>query len=227
MKMHARRRARLSVVWGALCLVGFSSCVGGPHTRGSPDVLVEQGRLDEAIPVLEARVKQAPRGGVDDVASLKLLGEAYAKAGRDPEAAGVLRKATLLDSRDPRAWALLGEVLFRLEERQEAAAAWHAALKHDRTNEHYHAQLKAVLEGVGMYEQYVGAVRELLVTGPEQVGLLNTLGQQYLEAGHARAAADAFKGSLSVEPVQPGVRTSLGLALARVPMYEEAAEACG
>lgn len=209
----------------ALCLgmvVMATGCFGsGSSSKRADQPLPDMSNPDKAAPALENRIKKDP----EDEDALKALGQLYVEQGKYKEAEPILRKATRLDSRDAKSLFALGEALTHLDQQQEAAAAYHAALNNDRTNDTYHKRLRATLEGLGYYEQYVAAVKEILVRGPEQANMLVDLGNEYMKQAHYRAAADAYKGALATDPGLTGMNGKYGQALVAVRAYEEAVEA--
>lgn len=84
--------------------------------RGLGAALVEQGKNDEAVEVLQGSLELG-----DDAQTRLALARAFAGLGRYPSALPHLRKAVKLAPKDPAAWAQLADALVKVEKPDGAA----------------------------------------------------------------------------------------------------------
>jgi tetratricopeptide (TPR) repeat protein len=87
-------------------------------------LLEKGGDLDEAARLIEASLKQDPKNG----STLDSWGWALFKQGKLKEAEEALRKAVELRPYNPEIRKHLGEVLLKLDRREEALEQWERAL---------------------------------------------------------------------------------------------------
>lgn len=109
-------------------VVGLSACLnsiprfgtGGQYEAGKEEFMRGKGGdMDKAIPALEAVVRENPT--YKD--SLTLLGRAYYRKTRYPDAAAILQRAVVVQKDDGIAWIVLGAAQLRLNQNEQGLQA--------------------------------------------------------------------------------------------------------
>ncbi|GAB3263496.1 hypothetical protein GCM10027296_39010 [Chitinimonas naiadis] len=171
------------------------------------DLLLAQGRVDEAIRLLETA-----RGRFPDAAEMDaLLSRAYVIAGRADDAARLLANARTRHPRSVEGWLARGD-LARYEGRAaEANVAYGQVLTLDDGN-------APALFGLGVVaseREYVRRARdylgEALQRAPQGPGYQGELGTLETFADHFPAASQAFEAALRDKPDDYAALTGLGL----------------
>lgn len=178
-----------------------------PARRGI--VLLEAGRLIEAVDAFRAAVARAPEQASHRVN----LAYALQETGRDPEALVHLQKAVALDESSFDARFMLGSALERHGEPLAASEQLQRAIELRPDFEPAHAQLCRLLAAAGRPEAAREAIDRALALHPDNADLHHYRGNLLLTDGDAAGARVHFERALALRPDYPEVHANLGLAL--------------
>jgi len=160
------------------------------------DILMKQGRLDEAVASLEEAVQADP--GL--VRAQAALGRAYLEAGRLDEAGQVLAKALALDPLNEKIQAGIAEIHLQLENLNQAEALFRKLWEQSPHDLHFLNRLGIVLRKQGKYEEALTYYRQALQIHDQDEHLYFNLGRCYFEAGQVDQAKWSIRQALILNP---------------------------
>jgi tetratricopeptide (TPR) repeat protein len=182
------------------------------------DVLIQQGKIDEAIWHLE----QAQRLKPDDAVQHSNLGLALAQAGRVREAIGQYEQALRIKPDYAAAHSNLGLALARVGKPQEAMEHCEQALRINPDLADAHCNLGVVLAQTGRVPEAIEHFEQALRINPDLAEAHYNLGKAFLQEGRLSNAIGQFEQALRIEPDYAAAHYNLGNALARTGKIEEA-----
>lgn len=195
---------RTSGSYGAVMIDGPTA----PDDRA--DWLVERGRVDEAITILEARARNGDWRDVDRLTDLLL------ENGRVEEAEARWRAA--IEAGLPGAYGGLADMLADAGRTEEAIAAWRAAL--EAGEPHARSRLAALLAKTGRVDEAVAAYRTAIAAGDATAGV--GLAKVHARAGQMEEAVHAYRSAIGTKGVP---RWPLGVLLEKLGRSDEAVAA--
>ena len=183
--------------------------------------LIEQGRIDEALPHAQAALALEPEGPDHALARIN-LGNALLQKGRIDEATGHFRAAVgaLPDSADAR--NNLGFALFRTGRLDEAVAQLEQALKLEPGHANAHYNLAHAWVERGRPDIAAEHYRQALTGGPADAETHNDLGTALLLADRSEAAAIHFEQALARRPDLAEAHANLAFLRLRAGRAREA-----
>jgi tetratricopeptide (TPR) repeat protein len=186
------------------------------HVLGA--ILVQQGRLDEAIANFRAVLRKAPHA----VPVHNDLGNALRAQGFLEDAEASFREATRLKPSFVEAHYNLGVVLGQLGRLPEAQASYRSALNLRPNFVMAHFNLGNDLRATGDVAGALACYREVLRLAPNHADAYINLGDVLQGQGRLAEAAGNFREALRLRPDSPGVHYNLGNALRELGDSEEA-----
>ncbi len=157
---------------------------------------IAAGRLEEALPVLRAAVREAP----DDAASWHRLGELAGRLGRPDQAEAAFRRVVALLPDDPAASANLGGLLFERGRLDEAEVLLRGAASGAQPTAETVSNLGLVLMATGHLLDAERALARASALAPELDGVVVNRGSILAELGRHGEAEECF---LAVEARAP------------------------
>jgi tetratricopeptide (TPR) repeat protein len=214
------------VHWGWGLLLGFSvvfnslvSIVNYAETAcGLGTMLVDRGRISEAIQVFERALRVVP----DYVDGHCNLGIAFARAGMLDKAIREFDCALRLKPDYVDAHINLGTALSRAGDLAGAMQHYEAALRANPNSSVAHFNLGDVLYGKDCMAEAREEFERALEIWPEFPEAHNSLGSILLSTGSVQAAIAHFEQALQVKPDYPQAHYNLGIALAQTGRLAEA-----
>jgi tetratricopeptide (TPR) repeat protein len=186
-------------------------------------MLVEQGRVRDAIPHFEKAVKLNPRLGQ----AYNDLGSALSREERFDEAEVRFREAVRAEPDLAVAHRNLGGVLERKGQLDDALREYREAVRLDPADGNAQGRLGRVLAQTGDFTAAVDHLSEAVRLNPESGANQFNLGVGLELSGNERAAAEAFSRAVRLEPRTAPYRIRLGTALTRLGLVEQAKEHYG
>ncbi len=181
-------------------------------------LLVSTGRPYEAIPQLEAAIRENP-GAAETYCD---LGDALVAVGRYREAIPRYEKALSIDPNYPQYEYGLGKVLDRLGRVPEAITHYERALDLNPNFGPAHINLAADLCATGRYADAVQQYQVVLRHEAGSYTLHNAYGIALLQLGRLPEAIAEFKAAVRLKPDDGDLHYNLAIALARAGRSEEA-----
>ena len=168
-------------------------------------LLIEEGRLAEAIERLSLAVDLEPRNAVLHAA----LGAALERQGRFGEAVAAFKEAVRLQPDDWVSRTNLGVALERDGRSEEAVVAYRDAIRLRPDHGPAHANLAVSLARLGNLDEAIREGAESVRLDPTQAGWFYRLAVLYDRKGDRRAAMTALESALRVDPAHEAARTLL------------------
>ena len=241
-----------------LALLAVVSAAGAaqPNPVETARQLVEEGRIEEAIPYLErARgadptnpqalwmlaVARLRLGDFPEAAALaeefgRLVPEnttgpllragALTALGRLPEAAAALREVLALDPRHPEARRDLAVLLGRMGEGEEAIRRLEELRSEYPGRPEVLAPLGVLFVQAGRRPEGISALQQAAQANPDSFEARHHLGALYSELGQYEMAEPHLAAALRLQPGNPGTLFETCLLRSREERLEEAREAC-
>ncbi|MFG3421725.1 tetratricopeptide repeat protein [Micromonospora sp. NPDC048063] len=175
-----------------------------------PEWLVEQGRVDEAITILEARA------GGGDWLDVERLTDLLMEDGRVEEAEAHWRAA--IEAGLPRAYGGLANMLADAGRTDEAIAGWRAAVEAGEPEAR--VRLAALLAKAGRMDEAIGEYQMAIAAGDAAAGV--RLAKVYARAGQLDEAVRAYRSAIGGKGVS---RWPLGALLEKLGRADEAVAA--
>ncbi|MET7970867.1 tetratricopeptide repeat protein [Micromonospora sp. NPDC005305] len=172
--------------------------------------LVEHGRVDEAITILEARV------GGGDWLDVDRLTDLLMENGRVEEAEAHWRAA--IEAGLPRAYGGLADMLANAGRTDEAIAGWRAAVEAGEPRAR--ARLAALFRKTGRVDEAIAEYWAAIAAGDAAAGV--RLAKVYARAGQLDEAVRAYRSAIGAEGVS---RWPLGALLEKLGRADEAVAA--
>ena len=176
--------------------------------------MLREGRIQDAIPLLEALAKADP----DNLDVLYNLGLAYSETGEPDQAVITLKRLVTRAPKHARAWTAIGVAYQRMGKHDQAMEAMSRAVAADPTDGYSHRNLGAVLLGRGKNELALKHFRQAHIALPDDpqtsYGLASALeavgGAENLSRADElyKLVIDRFPGSV-VDPRAREARTRL------------------
>ena len=218
--------------------------------------LVEEGRIEEALPHLERARSADPTnpqtvwmlavarlrlGDFPEAAALaeefgRLVPEnttgpllragALTALGRFPEAEAALREVLALDPRHPEARRDLAVLLGRMGEREEAIRSLEELRSEYPGRPEVLAPLGVLFVQAGRRPEGISALQQAAQANPDSFEARHHLGALYSELGQYEMAEPHLAAALRLQPGNPGTLFETCLLRSREERLEEAREAC-
>ncbi|MFT5680550.1 MAG: putative TPR repeat methyltransferase [Myxococcota bacterium] len=173
--------------------------------------LWQQGRLEDALPLLESAVKQASGEG----RYWSNLGNARQSAGRLESAIAAYSEAVDREPERHAAWSGMGVALRGLGRLPEAVAALRRAAAIPGVGVAVWQNLGSALSEDGQHEAAAAALSRAVAMAPHDGETHNALGNACMDAGLRTEARAAYLSAIQCSPDSPVFRTNLGILLAR------------
>jgi tetratricopeptide (TPR) repeat protein len=180
--------------------------------------LAEQGRLHEALPLLQQAVRQQPHSAL----AHQNLGVALAQAGRREEAVAALQEALRLRPDYADACFNLGNVLREMGRLDEALERFRQAVALRPDHASAHNNLGLALTEARRPEQAVESLRQAVALQPGMKEAHNNLGLAYADLGRFAEAEGYYQEALRLDPFYVEAHTNLGSACKEQGRLEEA-----
>ena len=218
--------------------------------------LVEEGRIEEALPHLERARTADPTnpqalwmlavarlrlGDLPEAAALAeefgrlvpenttgplLRASALTALGRLPEAEAALREVLALDPRHPEARRDLAVLLGRMGEREEAIRRLEELRNEYPGRPEVLAPLGVLFVQAGRRPEGIAALQQAAQANPDSFEARHHLGALYSELGQYEMAEPHLAAALRLQPGNPGTLFETCLLRSREERLEEAREAC-
>jgi Tfp pilus assembly protein PilF len=136
------------------------------------------------------------------------LGTVYEAQGKTELARAQFREASRLDRKSRTAWAMLGDISFRMKDYDEAENAYEKALSLDPGSGDLHNNLALAyaMQGSHLSKAEVLARKAMELAPPHRPYYLDTLGVVLLKQGkHAEAVVELRKSVAEIPPDQPAM----------------------
>ncbi|HYF09315.1 MAG TPA: tetratricopeptide repeat protein [Acetobacteraceae bacterium] len=189
-----------------------------PPDRDSAFLLLRQGRLAEAEPLLRAVLAAAP----EDAESLRALAQLRFMAGAFGEALALIERLLARDPRDAAALNSKGAILTAGGRPAEALAAYDAAIAIAPDLARAHANRAVALAALGRAAEALEAAEAALAREPGHAGALASRGMALLALGRAAKAVPALEAAIAVDPGHLAARLDLAAALLALDRGAEA-----
>ena len=172
------------------------------------DILIQQGKIEEAIGHLE----QAQRLKPDDAVQHSNLGLALEQAGRVREAIGHYEQALRIKPDYAAAHSDLGLALARVGKPQEAMEHLEEALRLKPDLAEAHCNLGIVLAQTGRVPEAIEHFEQALRIEPDDPEAHCNLGKAFLQEGRLGDAIGQYEQALRIKPDDPKAHYGLGKA---------------
>ena len=183
------------------------------------DVLVRQGKFEDAIGSFQASVNLFPNYAV----ARSNLGVVYERLGRYNEAVAEYDEALKIDPNNASMHKNIGVVYFyHLKDYPKAAYHWDKALSLNPND----GQAKAIQTNLQLIKRAIEYQR-LLQASPNSTLLYNGLGVTYESLNRAEDAASEYKKALDINPYDPVANRNLGNLFLRSGDKDKAAQHWG
>jgi tetratricopeptide (TPR) repeat protein len=203
-------------------LESYSSSIRQPnYEQGHYNLgtlLMEKGRLDEAVTQLNAAIKSNPKS----VQAYHNLGNAFIKLGRLPEAAASFSKVIELKPKDASARNDLATVLLMESRLDEASVQLREALRLDPEFAEAHRNMGVAYIRQGKTNDAVAHFSKAVQFAPDNPEMRFNLGLALLDQNHPADAAVQFAQGARLKPNDPWMHYRLAVALARQHKTKEA-----
>lgn len=194
---------------------------GAPRVRlALARVLARQGRTAEAVPLLLAVTRAAPRSERDAqaLAALRsaaheLLGHIALGAGRIDAAQAALEAAVRECPDNPAARRALAALLLELGRPEAAVAQLRAVVAREPHSAEAHYNLGVALTAAGRSAEAVGAYRRALEIDARDPQVHNNLGHQLAQLGDAAGAEHHLRRAIALRPDYAEPHFNLGRLL--------------
>lgn len=177
------------------------------------NVLLQNGRVEEAIAQFQAALKIDPRYATAE----SNLGNAFLRLGQGEKSLTHLRRAVEFDPRDAEAHNNLGNTLLQLGHREEAAAEYRRAFAIDPGYAEAHNNLGALLLQKGETDDAVSQLQNALQLSPDNPDAHNNLGNALLQLGREGEAVAQYRKALELRPEDANTQNNLAWLLATSP----------
>jgi len=163
----------------------------GPVTQA-----LQANDVEKAEALLARHLQQWP----SDVAALRMLSEAQARAGRTRDAESTLRRVLALAPNFGLARHGLGQLLMGLGRLEEADAEADYLLRLDPQNEGSRRLKAAIISALGDYDRVVPYYEKLLVDTPKHAGTWMSYGHALKTVGRQDDGVAAYRRSIAIDP---------------------------
>lgn len=184
-----------------------------PSSLDEATRLNEHARYQEALPIAQRAVKEAPASPN----ARYQLARAYEGLGDHQRAAVAYRQALAARPDDREALFRLGFVLEQLGRFREAADAYRQAVARMPDNADAHYNLAHAEGQLGQWANAVTEYRAVLRINPNDPDALNSLGDALFKCGDTIGAAGAFRQAIALDPGKALYHANLGAALLNTP----------
>jgi len=183
-------------------------------------VLRRLGRRDEMTALLEKIVQEFPEQPNVNVAYARWV---EMPTGKNEAAEARVRKALKRDPYVSSAWKLLGEMLQRKHQTEDAIQAYRNGLRRTPDSGELHAELGLLLAAIGRGQEATIHLEEgIRLSRSFRPDLHVALGAIAAENGRFQEAEEHYKLVLAREPSNPAARNNLAIALYRLGRGDEA-----
>lgn len=189
-------------------------CLGGA-------ALIQLGRSDEAVTMLQDAVKAGPK----NVAAWTNYGTALQNTGRNFEAQGAFEKALRLDPGCVDAHFNRGNLYLHSGQLHESVAEYRAVLASDPTHPEALTNLANVLYDLGDYMGSLGTAQKAISAKSRNAKAMNVYGLSLAALGHGKEAADAFRSAVHADPGNASAYSNLAHTYLDMGFPAEALEA--
>jgi len=152
------------------------------------------------VTAAEAKLAEHLRRWPDDVAALRMLSEAQARAGRTADAEATLRRVLEIAPEFGLARHALGQLLMGLGRLEEADAEANALLLMDPHNPGSRRLKAAILTALGEFDQAMAVYQKLLKDTPTHAGTWMSYGHVLKTVGRSDEGIEAYRKSIALEP---------------------------
>ena len=258
----ARRQTHKGWLGGVVVVVLLGSLSPGSAAAAQPGPLVtarqlvEEGRIEEALPHLERARSADPadpqalwmlavaRLRLGDFPEAAALAEEFSRLvpenatgpllragaltalGRLPEAEAALREVLALDPRHPEARRDLAVLLGRMGERDEAMRRLEELRAEYPGRPEVLAPLGVLFVQAGRRPEGIAALQQAAQADPDSFEAHHYLGALYSELGQFEMAGPHLAAALRLQPGSPGTLFEICLLRSREERLEEARDAC-
>jgi tetratricopeptide (TPR) repeat protein len=174
------------------------------------DLLVSQGRLDEAIYHYSQAIRILP----DYVDALNGLGVVFYKTGRIDEAIDYYKEALEINRRNVEVYSNYGMALAAEGRFDEAISLYNEALQIAPDSINIHLNLGVALTGSGKLAQAVKEYEKILLIQPQNAVAHNDFGAVLFRQGNFDQAIAHFKQAVQINPNYIDAKNNLSIALA-------------
>ncbi|MFH0983226.1 MAG: sulfatase-like hydrolase/transferase [Planctomycetota bacterium] len=180
------------------------------HNFRAAESLLKEGKLDEAIALLEPAAERSP----ESFAILEKLGKAYGAVGRLEDGQRMVLQAIALYPESADCFELLATILGMRGRFQPALEAAERALSFQPDHERAPKTLAAAKAGLAQQQAEIEALRRRLEADPKEVEPRIKLSQLLVEAGLPAEAVSLLRDGLVQHPDDLGLSNALAWLLA-------------
>ncbi|HBL58181.1 MAG TPA: hypothetical protein DDZ80_06520 [Cyanobacteria bacterium UBA8803] len=185
------------------------------------NALQGQGRMDEAIGVLQRAIELDPQNAL----AFSNLGGALANQGQLEEAKLILNRAIQLNAKDDMAYNNLGAVLIGQGQWQQAEAALQRAIELNPQNTKAYFNLGILLSEQNRLAEAQAILQRGINLEPNEAKIYSHLGTVLIRLGQLDEGMAAIQRAIALDPNNPKTYFSLGLALSYQNRIEESLSA--
>jgi tetratricopeptide (TPR) repeat protein len=129
------------------------------------------------------------------------LGWLYNKLGKYDKASDALKKAIVVNPRDPFAYNNLGQAYAYQKKFDEAIPEYQKQLEVNKTDRYATANLGRAYFELKQYDKAISALETAATVTPKEPSVFYNLGRAYAKANQPGKAEEAFKKSVDLDPV--------------------------
>ncbi|MFZ2197200.1 MAG: tetratricopeptide repeat protein, partial [Thermodesulfovibrionales bacterium] len=184
------------------------------------NVLMDMGRLDEAMEQYSAIIKLNP----NSPEAHRNLGLAYKKKGMKKEAIEEYQKAVAIAPADfeaRRGLVLAYEEAGLLD---EEIKQYRILLDYTPKSAETHGRLGKALAKKGMREEAISHLKQAVALNPDYIDAHYSLGSLYADSGKTEEALENFKAAVRLAPDDAFYRNILGIAYGQKGLFDKAVE---
>lgn len=170
-------------------------------------------RHDEAIREFEAFLAARPADALAPKAAF-LLGQSFARVGRNTDAERAFRETLRMSPRNADALLALADLQLATQRFADAVPTYRDYLQITPGNAGAHHNLAMALLGMNNEAEAVPSFERAVALNPSDPNLRLSLGQALASAGRLEDAVDHFRAGLKLAPDNPRMMSALALTLA-------------
>jgi superkiller protein 3 len=212
-----RRNLVYMGVW-AVIFLAMRVGTGAQETLVRADMLVDQGRMDEAI----TRYREFLVDDPADAEGHHQLGVALLRAGRPGEAMSSLERALELGANNSKTYNDLGAALTETGRFQDAAVSLRRSIDLQPNNPKALNNLGVALLRAGRPREAIESLRRAVELQPDGFDAYHNLGQALAQSGQLEEAIVALRRAVELQPDNVAAREDLGFALTGTRRFGEA-----
>ena len=205
--MSTYQKIIMILIMSLILASGAMAAADEDHGAGNPNLLISEGKLDEAESILNERLSLNDK----DAAALSSMGEVYRKKGDSKKALKYLDRAISIDPKYPMSYMYKGKLYFSMQKFEEVSRRFDLFMVNMRplaasgpVKQFYVQKLHdicAICFEVKQYEKARAILDEILELSPgDQVAIYNIGIYYYTYERNRSRAYSSFSKAVEIDP---------------------------